>query len=361
MMKRIVCMVLAAMLLLGMMASALADTSLVNQKDRKVKIQLAKDKKGNYPANEEIDGESMTTGLPWRGFYMPMIVQIDNSSGGIGSMAPWGVRFADIMYESPLHKNGDTRISVLFSDEVPSAVGPVRSARIGHVWLREEWDAGFLYYGESKAKGVSVPDEFKKLKASSKGVLFSGTVGSNKEWKKYYTTTSGKASPHNMTGDVLAMQGLIPAEHQPPIRPFLFTDELPSTGDFANHITLNWPHKAYISSFVYDETTNTYARFVTDQPYIDEEADEQLAFSNVIIQRVPLSFKGNAQPLMGNEKGAGNADIFIGGRYIPGYWVKTAVDERTIFFDKDGNELMLQRGKTYIGMMADDMAVVYSE
>lgn len=292
---------------------------------------------------------------------MPMLVQIDNSNGGINGMAPWGASFADIMYESPLHKNGNTRVSLLFSDEIPSAAGPVRSARIGHVWLREEWDAGFLYYGESKAKGVNVPDEFKKLKTSAKGVLFSGTVGENKEHKKFYTTWPGRVSPGNMSGDVLAMQGLIPAEHQPPIRPFLFTDELPSTGDFATRITLNWPHKDYISSFVYDEATNSYSRFVTDQPYVDSEVDEQLAFSNVIIQRVPLSFKGNAQPLTGNDKGAGNADIFIGGRYIPGYWVKTEVGERTIFFDADGNELMLQRGKTYIAMMSDDMEVVYGE
>ncbi len=360
-MKRIVCMALAIMLVMSMTVGALAETKLVKEKDRKIKIQLTKDKKGNYPNNEEIDGESMTTGLPWSGYYMPMLVQIDNWNGGVGAFAPWGARFADIVYETPLHKNGSTRISFLFSDEIPESVGPVRSARLGHVWLREEWDAGFLFYGGSEAKSVNINDEMKKLGATKKGVLFSGIVGTNKPWKQYYNPMKGKTSPHHIDANVLAMQALIPAEHNPPIRPFLFTDELPSTGAFANQISLKWPHKDYACSFTYDDTTNTYLRYVGDQLYVDEEVDEPLAFSNVIIQRVKLEFKGSDKPVTGNDKGSGNADIFIGGRYIPGYWVRSAVTERTIFFDKDGNELMLQRGKTYIAMMSNDMEVTFSE
>jgi Protein of unknown function (DUF3048). len=358
-MKRIVCMVLAAVLLLSTMVGALAETQLVKQKDRKVKIQLKKDSKGNYPVNPEIPGESMTTGLPWDGYYMPMLVQIDNHEGGIGAFAPWGASYADIVYETPLHRQGHTRISFLFSDEMPESVGPVRSARVGHVWLREEWDAGFIFFGGSEVKGANINDEFRKFKTSAKGVLFSGMVSESKPWKPLMPRVSGKASPHNVNSNVMAIQALVPAEHTPPRRPFLFTDELPSTGDFANKITLKWTHPSFVSSFVYDDTNNVYLRYVTDQPYLDEQVDEQLAFSNVIIQRVPLKFLASDQPVTSNDKGSGNADIFIGGRYIPGYWVRTAVEERTIFFDDKGNELQLQRGKTYIAMMPSDFEVDY--
>lgn len=80
-----------------------------------------------------------------------------------------------------------------------------------------------------------------------------------------------------------------------------------------------------------------------------EENEEQMSFSNVIIQRITYDYTNNnkTMPVM-NSVGQGNADIFIGGRYIPGYWVRKSVEEPTIFFDDQGNELQLTRGKTFI-------------
>lgn len=34
--------------------------------------------------------------------------------------------------------------------------------------------------------------------------------------------------------------------------------------------------------------------------------------------------------------GKGNADIFIGGRYIPGYWVRESIESPTVFLDDQG-------------------------
>ena len=47
-----------------------------------------------------------------------------------------------------------------------------------------------------------------------------------------------------------------------------------------------------------------------------------------------------------------------GGRYIPGYWVRTGYDDRTIFFDSEGNEIRLQRGKTWITVAGPDFLKV---
>ena len=54
-----------------------------------------------------------------------------------------------------------------------------------------------------------------------------------------------------------------------------------------------------------------------------EEADMiPLTFTNVIVQRVEYEYAHNNKlaPIM-QSVGKGNADIFIGGRYIPGYWI----------------------------------------
>ena len=82
---------------------------------------------------------------------------------------------------------------------------------------------------------------------------------------------------------------------------------------------------------------------------------EQMSFSNVIIQRVPYEFANGSYDMPQMQSAftdgtvaKGNADIFIGGRYIPGYWVRESVSSPTVYFDDKGNEIQLTRGKTFI-------------
>jgi hypothetical protein len=292
---------------------------------------------------------------------MPMLVQIDNDKGGIGDRAPWGAALADIIYETPLHKNGNTRLSYLFSDVIPESVGPVRSARVTHVELREEWDAGFLYYGGQPYEGTNINDAFRETGANKKGVLFSGTVGTNKAWKKYYTKVKGLPGPHDKDANVKAMQALIPADFKAPSRPYLFTDDLPELGDFATNVSITLKTPEYSSSFTYDPNANVYLRYMNGEPYVDKSTGEQLSFSNLIIQRTKVTFYHGIsdRPLTVNI-GSGNADIFIGGRYIPGYWMRTGMNQRTVFFDQDGNELKLQRGRTFISIIDYSTPVTYT-
>ena len=360
-MKRFLCMFLAFLCIVTLMPTTQADTVktiLQDEGDRKIQVK-GKGKDGNFPVNPEVAGQSPTTGLPWTGTYLPMLVQIDNAAGGLGYRAPWGASYADIMYETPLHKSGETRLSYLFSDFIPDSVGPVRSARVTHVELREEWDCGFLYYGGQPYEGTNIDDAFRKTGATKKGVLFSGIVSAGKPWKKYYTVVKGLASPHDMNANVKAMQALIPANFKAPSRPYLFTDALPELGDFAGSIFVTMPKKEYSSSFTYDANKNAYLRFVNGEPYIDKDTKEQLSFSNVIIQRTKVTYKRVDAPVTVNI-GSGNADIFIGGRYIPGYWMRTGMNQRTVFFDQEGNELKLQRGKTFICITDFSTPVAYT-
>ena len=55
----------------------------------------------------------------------------------------------------------------------------------------------------------------------------------------------------------------------------------------------------------------------------------------------------------------GIADIFIGGRYIPGYWVRESIDSPTVFLDDQGNEIQLTRGKTFIAHFPPEALLAY--
>ena len=159
--------------------------------------------------------------------------------------------------------------------------------------------------------------------------------------------------PHNVSANVQMLQTFVPDTHIPPMRPFLFTDELPVEGQIAYEVNILQRSEGYRSSFVYNPENNKYYRYVEGSPYVDKYSGEHISFSNVIVQRTRTSYyNGESNRPVTENVGSGNADIFIGGRYIPGYWIRTGTYDRTIFFDQYGNELKLLRGTTFICMFS---------
>ena len=419
-MKKTLCLLLTAMLIMTALPAMAAKNAPKNvakytmETEGFVVLQDVEDRNitpaaGELEINPLIDGESPTTGMPYdtSARYMPMIIQISNSeandtiegavsfssvlklasgeeltkadkkdkkvsAAGTGARAPWGGQYADLVYEGILYKEGVTRISFLFNDALadgePVTAGPVRSARIGHVLLREEWGGGIAFCGGPKVEGNNVKQMFEELGAFEKGVAMD--IETSVKKGNFNNRVQGLRGPDNLNVDVLGLQSLIPETTVAEPHPFLFTDVSPYTDGYemAYSINLDWGTDFCISHFYYDEANNLYMRYTGEAPYMsfasadDREEDnmEQLSFSNVIIQRVPYEYANNNRimPVM-QSVGKGNADIFIGGRYIPGYWVRESIESPTVFFDDQGNEIYLTRGKTFIAHFPPEALLAY--
>ena len=349
----------ALLLALTLLASALADTVIDGKTERKI-TPIPSEPRALEPGVSPTTGRMLDSLLVPEGYagyaatgrYMPMLVQIDNTNGGIGKTMPWGVSWADIIYETPLHRAGYTRLSALFSDVIPTAVGPVRSARVGHVWLRQEWDCGFMYYGGQTRKGSSIKTEFGKLKAKSGVVLFNGTDGQGKPWKKFYTKRKGTVAPHNRSGNAAAISALIPASHTAAQRSFLFTD-MPHEGDPAQEVSITWGAKGYGSTLVYLEGAGEYARYMRQadgslEPWVDADTGEQVLFDNVIIQYTNIRYNDSEDAPVPTLTGHGNADVFQGGMHVAGMWQRKDMQSPTVFYDGEGKEIPLLRGRTLV-------------
>lgn len=336
-MKRTLILVLILALMLPLMAAA--ETTVDATAPRGIEPQR------DLPNNPVIHGESMLTGLPTDQPYVPILVNIDNVAG---AWPQWGIGQADVIYELPIHGLSLTRLMALFGYQHPSAVGPVRSGRVLHAQMREEWDAGWAFKGVQTKKGTNVNDVIRELGLKNKAApllmngLHMGRVAHHK-------------APHNASINLSKAAASI-ASYDFPQRPFLFTDELPQAGDEATSLRLiydGYENSYTNSSYSYDAASRLYSRQRNGKPYADMEAADPkaaLTFSNVIIQWTDLSFNGAANAPVLREVGEGNADIFTGGRHISGYWVRKDLQSRTIFFDQDGQEIRLQRGKTWINV-----------
>lgn len=379
-MKKLLCLMLALVLTLST-SMAMADTVINPTEKRNIKLQPVGEnevEEGISPTTG-LDLSTMTapegfTGLAATGRYTPMMVQIGNDDGGVGRNAPWGTEYVDIVYEIPLHKNGGTRLSFIFSDLIPDRVGPIRSARLAHVWLREEWGAGFIYFGQQLYKQTNVNEEIANLGHSATNNkatdLFYNMLNGGKAWSDmgYRREEKGFSRPNNVTVSASAVSTIVPADYVAPNHAFKFTDDTPD-GDLAMNITVSWhsgdgDQKAG-SLLTYDIDSNTYLRFMRTsskgepEPWVDHDTGVQPAFSNIIVQFTTTEYKGNDAPVthMIEKSGKnyssaeGNADFFMCGVHIAGYWKRDSVTSRTVYYGPDGNEIELQRGKTLILVM----------
>lgn len=365
-------------------------TVLQNMPDRKIAVH------GAASAREPAAGESPVTGLPWQGEYLPMLVQIGNltatakvngrdvKASGIGKNSPWGMQYADILYEELITGGGATRFTMLMSDcfargEPTGGVGPVRSCRAGPLMLREEWQAG-LVYGGGVMGAFRRTDDSASLLLAQTGVQALGVLFDTREsrYKDLRYRVKGVKAPNNLNVDVAAMRELIPDTYVSTPHPFLFKDGLTYGDGYATAgvIHLDWGYKYNISHFLYDESANVYLRycgagvkaarwalFTTFVSALDrsEESRQPLAFRNVIVQRTAYAGESyNAAMPVVQSVGAGNADIFLDGRYIPGYWVRLSLTSPTVYYDDRGNELQLGRGTTYIADFPPEARCTFS-
>lgn len=408
MMKKPAILILALILILNATA-ALADPTVIDGiTPRKIEIHKA----GLNPSADEMiaQGISPTTGRKLEyitcpegfagaavtGVYQPMMVQISNDKNGIGltedgklyAVAPVNGSYADVVYEACQGYGGsETRMSMIFSDTIPDYVGFLRSTRLTHVRLRQEWDCVFCTSGYSNA---DVPKEWIAMRVmnpanASKdkpGIVYVGDVGINKPWKIFVRRLNGIKTVNNELFELAKiLSDVVPKDHVPANHTWKFTDEKPVEGDKAEIIYVTFGHKYNTDSRLeYDEDENIYIRYTAvekapDQPYREsvlldpEDTNEKrngvlsyrtkardrvpgntITFSNVIVQGINMRWKGGSRP---DPKlvGTGNADYFMGGKHIAGVWEREDINSRTVFYGPDGEEIELQRGRTLIILM----------
>ena len=405
-MKKLVCLVLALTILCSVTAALADPTRIDGTSKRDIKIHEA----GlNTDPQEMVNNlVSPTTGrkldeIPQvpdgfvgaavTGKYQPIMAQISNESNGVGvsngklyAIAPINGSYADIVYYSPQKYGGNqTRMTMVFSDTIPDYIGFIRSTRLTHARLRQEWDCAFVTSGYSDA---DVPGEWTRLGVQNPagkrteedpGIVYVGDLQAVRFYGKYVWRLSGiKDSNSELFEAAKIIQYVVPKDHVPANHTFLFSDELPAGGDEGSIIYVTFGN-TYESDcrLEYDEERKAYVRYVyvrdsEDQPYLetrlvnpeikavkdqngnkvkkvaaDRVEGEWITFNNVIIQSITMKWKSGLRPDP-QLVGEGNADYFMGGRHYAGVWQKKDDNARTVFYDENGEELKLQPGRTLI-------------
>ena len=274
----------------------------------------------------------------------PIAVMIDD----LGPARPQsGLGSASIVFQAPA-EGGIPRYMAIFSDSVPTDVGPVRSSRYYFIAWASEYKAMYVDAGGS-------PQALAALKAQGNGQL----VYNADEFRygPYFRRITSRAAPHNLytTGTNLRhLAGIIHAT-APPKAIWTFNPPLPlSERPVGGTISFAYPQNAI--RYAYDRTTNTYLRSVSGEgAQHDASTKARIAPTNVIVMWMrfgPLN-DGEAYKhrLEATIVGSGPAWISQNGSTIKGTWKKTSTSGPTLFYDAKGHLLSLTVGQTFVNVL----------
>lgn len=296
----------------------------------------------------------------------PIGVSIPNQKS---CLPHYGIGNASVIYQVPLRDNL-TRLFCLFEDfEDLDRIGPTRSIRDYMVYIGLEHDAIICHWGSAVYANDLLNSEMVDNISQATSGIEKPTSGAFDRYNR-----SGK---YNSTDSAyMFIDGLMEGvekrgyswDYSDTFEPkFLFAkDDVTATYDDAKTATEIWPgtegnYNTVGSYFKYDEATGKYACYQYDSPLIDERTGEQIMVDNVVLQVCYAEERDDHGYLImemhGPSTGDGKMYFFTNGKVIEGTWDRMNGDEKPAkYYDKDGNEIVFNQGKTFVCEIWDKWA-----
>ena len=268
-----------------------------------------------------------------------------------GARPQWGMSTPDVTFEYEV-EGGISRMLWLYAnpDELPAKVGPVRSMRHDIVELARGYDLVFVHCGGSP---------FARDKLAS----YNGALTDFDQMKNagcfYRDNTRNTATEHRliMNSDAFrrAYENLGAAVTTDAVHQNLFrfadvnTPFRPSAGVCSSvHFEYSGD---YTYTFNYNPSTALFEANINGKPRLDDQ-DIRCAYKNLVLLYVDTLDMGTSkghQDLQ-LEKG-GNGIYATNGGYMPVTWKKGTDTDMLKIYDANGSELVLNAGKSYIGLV----------
>ncbi len=282
----------------------------------------------------------------------PAAVMINNIKA---SLPQYGIDSADIIYELPV-EGGITRLMGVYADytNVPY-ICSVRSCRYYYPIIAYGMDAFYCHWGMDKTIALDTLNrlEIDRLDGNDSS-LGAGTVFvRDAEREETY------ASEHTGALDGSALESAInEMGYRTEINEinkngaFIFNSPdspVVPDGSVCMKAELIFSPE-YFSTFEYDSEKETYLKFHSGTEHCDGKSGKQLEFKNVFVLETEMSIR-NAKKLLDIDLSGGDGYYISMGRAEPITWSKESDDRPIKFFDKNGNELTVNAGKSYIGFI----------
>ncbi len=271
----------------------------------------------------------------------PVFVVVENHPD---ARPQWGLTSSDIVWEM-VAEGGITRMLLMYADSsrLPEKVGPIRSARHYFVDLAEGFDGIFVHFGFSPlAKSQIANHDVDNING-----LYDNYF--------YRDSSRGVSSEHRAyTTDEAIANAIKNKEYRTEIEkdyksPFKFNSKAKNLSAPCNELTVSYS-SGYTYTYTYDEENKVYLSKLNGNNFVDSEGTQQ-NFENIILCYTEISSLNDSKGRVDFDFSEGKGIYVSNGSYTDITWKKGDSADMLKFYDKNGDELSLNIGRTYIGIL----------
>lgn len=260
-----------------------------------------------------------------------------------------GLKQGEVVYEA-VAEGGITRFLVLYQQNKPGLIGPVRSIRPYYIDWYAPWDASMIHVGgSSKALKEIRNGSYRDLDQ-----FFNDSA---------YWRASDRYAPHNVYTNFKRIDALNKKKKYSSSNPtgFLREDTKKAPEVAARTINVHISSPTFDSSYTYDAAKNYYVRSQGGAKHVDREKGA-ITPQIVIVMNVQekTQFEDTYRQVI-STTGSGKATIFQNGEAIKATWKKSSKKSQIQFFDADDKEIALARGQTWITAISNKGSVSWKK
>ncbi len=264
-----------------------------------------------------------------------------------------GLEAADIVYEEPV-EGGVTRFIAMYHCGDSKRLGPVRSARTTDVSVLAPLDTPlFGFAGGSNAVRNQVADadliDLNYIDAAQRYVRDESREAPH----NLYTTTKGLFKAAKSRGG--AAEAI-----------FSYSDEVEGRSKPATGVGLLFSEAYADVNWAWDRGSAVWVRSHGSEPHM-VESGRQVSTDNVVVLHVKMRASETLEDVAGFPSpeltlvGSGKAWVFRDGRVIPARWVRDGEEDLTRLETKEGDEIQLHPGTTWVELLPTSVPVVISK
>ena len=284
----------------------------------------------------------------------PIAVMIPNN---VNSLPHYTLSKAGVLYECNVEYEV-TRLMAIYDDWTElERIGNIRSARDYFVYWAMEWDPLFIHIGNIwYADEVLAADGVDNINGAVYDKYYYRVTNENRDYDQsayingYSIKNAASALGYSTTHTSLYKPGHFSFASKG--NPTTLTDVNGHIN--ATYVSLADAYPIDRPYFIYNSEDGLYYRYEFDIPHTDAQTGEQLSFDNIIIQNTYREYRQDGAYLIYRCHDTDSDGWFITrGTAVHVNWKKIGVFGTTKYYDDNGDEIILNQGKTMICIVED--------
>ncbi len=286
----------------------------------------------------------------------PVAVMVENAPA---ARPQWGMSTPDVIIEGVV-EGGITRMMWLYADvtKMPK-VGPVRSARHDYVEIAQGMNAIYVHWGGSNLAYNKISEiGMKDIDGLKDGAYFKRDSSRSSRGTEHTGYTTGE-----YIAKAIANKKLTTKAKDTNWTMFKVVEDgvrIPFGGASGGAMEVNVTFSSsYKYSFKYSMDKNVYVSYLNGKAVTDGTDGKAVSFSNLIIMYSPTKTV-DSEKHQDWDLSSGEALWISQGAGEKITWKKGGANSPLKFYGTDGKELIVNKGKTYVGVVPADQKSNFS-